>query len=64
VIGLPFFAMLLGFPTWAALAVDASHASDAMFLTLFTAAFTVWMMFNLFDVRLHCEIRSRIAHSR
>jgi hypothetical protein len=49
VIGLPFFAMLVGFPTWAARAMDASHAGDAMFLTLFTAAFTVWMMFNLFD---------------
>jgi hypothetical protein len=48
-VGLPLFAMLIGFPAWAALTVDRAHTGEAGIPTLFAAAFSVWMMFNLFD---------------
>ena len=47
--GVPFLVMLVLFPTLASLQVDASQGGEAGFAALFTTAYGVWMVFNLFD---------------
>lgn len=47
--GLPLFAMLIGFPVWAAAGVDRLHQGVASLLDLYLAAYLTWMAFNLFD---------------
>lgn len=48
-VGLPLFAMLIGFPFWAAVGVYQLHQGVSSILDLFLAAFLTWMAFNLFD---------------